>query len=727
MNLQPSRLLAKRLSPGNNLSEEATLAGHTREVLRAVETFLGCHRVHLSSTFRLPEEQVLRLSRLLRISALLHDLGKANSQFQKLIRGERLLQAVRHEQISYRLAQEIICLIGDLSRIDQQMISYAILGHHRQYPDSTNRSGCGREIELYQHGDFEHLLSSIGMHERPNLPSKFIVSGGGGLSRILKNQEMVALQEFNAWDSDERLILGILKNSLILADILGSVVGREIDVQAWSRSAWSNVCSEEDMRSIAMKRLNGQSPRSFQAKLRKTNRRLTLVEAGCGSGKTVGAYLWAERHAVGRKLFFCYPTMGTATEGYRDYVHEADAALSHSRVTVDLEILGLRDQTGEVQDKLQVARAICEWHPKIISCTVDLVLGIIHNAYASICAWPSLINGAFVFDEIHSYDKAMWKSLLKFIQTFHAPILLMSASLPRERRRELESLAKIDDDSIEIISGPQDIEWYPRYRHQSNDTLDQTVRDYYAQGKHILWVTNTVDRCLKTAKSLSDLSPHVYHSRFRYRDRVHRHREVIDAFRRDGASIAVCTQVAEMSLDISADLMISDLAPVPSLIQRLGRLNRRASPDRPSAAAPFIIVCPEQYLPYEEADLNAASEWIRKLGFKKHSQYSLSLAWNSELAYQDTIFIEEWLNGGMYTKPGPFREGSNTLSFIFEADMAFIQASIACLPEWIIPMIPPRQYDWQNWSHFGYARIAPVECMKYDPYRGAEWVEKSMR
>lgn len=727
MSLQPSRLLAKRISAGNNLFEEATLAGHTREVLRAVETFLGCHGMHLRSTFRLPEEQVLRLGRLLKISALLHDLGKSNSQFQKLIRGERLLQAVRHEQISYRLAKELICFNGDLSRIDQQMISYAVLGHHRQYPDGTDRSGSGREIELYQHGDFEHILSSIEIDERPNLPSKILVSGGGGLSQILKSQEMAALQDFNTWNSDDRLILGILKNSLILADILGSVVGREIDVQDWSCSAWSNVCSEDDMRSIAMKRLNGQSPRSFQNKLRKTNRRLTLVEAGCGSGKTVGAYLWAESHAVGRKLFFCYPTMGTATEGYRDYVQEADATLSHSRVMVDLEILGLKDQTGEVQDKLQVARAICEWYPKIISCTVDLVLGIIHNAYAAICAWPSLINGAFVFDEIHSYDKTMWKSLLKFIQTFHAPILLMTASLPRERCRELESLANENDDPIIIMSGPQNIERYPRYRHQSNDVVDQTVRDYYAQGKHILWVTNTVDRCLKTAKSLSDLSPHVYHSRFRYRDRVHRHREVLDAFRQDGASIAVCTQVAEMSLDISADLMISDLAPVPSLIQRLGRLNRRASPDRPSVAAPFIIIHPEKHLPYEEADLNAASEWIRKLGFKEHSQYSLSLAWDTEPARRDTIFIEEWLDGGMYTKPGPVREGSSALSFILEEDMAFVQASIECLPEWIIPMIPPRQYDWRNWPRFGYARIAPVECLKYDPYRGAEWVEKSSR
>ena len=45
----------------------------------------------------------------------------------------------------------------------------------------------------------------------------------------------------------------------------------------------------------------------------------------------------------------------------------------------------------------------------------------------------------------------------------------------------------------------------------------------------------------------------------------------------------VCSQVAEMSLDLSADLLVTDLAPAPALIQRLGRLNRRAEDGDPTA------------------------------------------------------------------------------------------------------------------------------------------------
>src|SRR5699024_9311777 len=92
----------------------------------------------------------------------------------------------------------------------------------------------------------------------------------------------------------------------------------------------------------------------------------------------------------------------------------------------------------------------------------------------------------------------------------------------------------------------------------------------------------------------------LYHSRFKYVDRVQRHGDVIDAFRAPGSTLASTTQVAEMSLDLSADLLVTDLAPVPALIQRLGRLNRRARPGDPPRS--FIV------LPYGAMDRPYAYE-----------------------------------------------------------------------------------------------------------------------
>ena len=79
---------------------------------------------------------------------------------------------------------------------------------------------------------------------------------------------------------------------------------------------------------------------------------------------------------------------------------------------------------------------------------------------------------------------------------------------------------------------------------------------------------------MRAADRFADVAPLVYHSRFRYCDRVRQHGAVIDAFRGNAPALAICSQVAEMSLDLSASLLVTDLAPVPALIQRLGRLNR---------------------------------------------------------------------------------------------------------------------------------------------------------
>ncbi|MCZ2207887.1 CRISPR-associated helicase Cas3', partial [Cylindrospermopsis raciborskii] len=105
----------------------------------------------------------------------------------------------------------------------------------------------------------------------------------------------------------------------------------------------------------------------------------------------------------------------------------------------------------------------------------------------------------------------------------------------------------------------------------------------------------------------SNFKVFLYHSRFIYKDRFKRHREVIDAFKDSVLPvILVATQVAEMSLDLSADLLITQLANVPALIQRLGRLNRRYC-GKPQLA----IFCPDNLpnYPYSHEELEESKRF----------------------------------------------------------------------------------------------------------------------
>src|SRR5207249_2400945 len=120
----------------------------------------------------------------------------------------------------------------------------------------------------------------------------------------------------------------------------------------------------------------------------------------------------------------------------------------------------------------------------------------------------------------------------------------------------------------------------PRYRvgQVPKDEAPDRALESWRRGKKVLWVVNTVSRCQEIASHLRALlgpaDVKCYHSRFRLKDRRERHDNAIAYFRRPRPVVLVATQVCEMSLDLDADVLITELAPVPSLIQRMGRCFR---------------------------------------------------------------------------------------------------------------------------------------------------------
>ncbi len=190
------------------------------------------------------------------------------------------------------------------------------------------------------------------------------------------------------------------------------------------------------MKEVVAARLNGNQPRDFQAAIGASKGRVTLVEAGCGSGKTAAAYLWAAHHAHEKKLFFCYPTTGTATEGFLGYVHETDveASLIHSRAIVDLE--GIAEVTDDDEnDHLLRIESLKAWSPQVVICTADTVLALIRNNRRGLYNSPAILTASFVFDELHAYDNRMFEAVIALIKALPgASFLLMTASLPKARK-----------------------------------------------------------------------------------------------------------------------------------------------------------------------------------------------------------------------------------------------------------------------------------------------------
>ena len=167
-----------------------------------------------------------------------------------------------------------------------------------------------------------------------------------------------------------------------------------------------------------------------------------------------------------------------------------------------------------------------------------------------------------------------------------------------------------------------------------------------AAGARVLVIRNTVGGAMAVQQALEEAAgpdspllfrhqgvPAPHHSRFAAEDRKGLDLALEARFGPAapvaGGVVAVTTQTAEQSLDLDADLMVSDLCPIDVLLQRLGRLHRHPArdPDRPAAhAAPALwLIAPD------EATLGT---WINRQG-EVTGKTLLGLGW----VYSDLIAL----------------------------------------------------------------------------------------
>jgi CRISPR-associated endonuclease/helicase Cas3 len=703
-----------------------------------------------------------RLRLILPLSCLLHDLGKANDWFQKMIRNarnEKIQQPIRHEFLSVILilrsknklqsyVKKRISSLGN-ENIEHLLNSVysGILAHHLKLDRDLKiacrglfgEGGYPTELIAYtNHSDFDELFgedkpkndflfSFLPKHN--DLKYKYIKEYTDQFLNL--NEEWEGFLDSNC-NRDWLIFSTLLKPLVICADVMASaLVPDGIQYKEWLTKSLNNFITKTDLENIVKERLKGQSPRKFQIQISESKQRITLVEAGCGSGKTIGAYLWALNNANDYKLFFCYPTTGTATEGYLGYVNDGsfEAELIHSKSEVDLEaIQETGDEEGNdiISDKIS---ALKSYHPKIVICTIDTVLALMKNGRKSILSFPSIANGIFVFDEIHSYTDEMFKVMVSFINLFkNTKFLLMSASLQPERKE----LLKREYTTLAEIESPHDLMELKRYKFNSIKDTNKLIDDVKqaVKGKKILVVVNTVGRAQRIYQELKnfDYNVKIYHSRYKYKDRVTRHREFMESFADSTTSIiGISTQVAEMSLDIDADLLFTEIAPIPSLIQRLGRLNRRTTPENPLPCRDVFFYKPEEVLPYTDEELKLSEDWIKKIeDLKESSQSDLQKVFlelnTSDQEIYPSIYYEFNQPGFSYT---PATEGlrgvSNTVNCIIQSDVSLIQNKQEKFENLIIPMTMSKRIDFKNLSLFKDAFIIPENLIKYDPIEGAQW------
>lgn len=724
-----------------------SLVGHTESVLLSAEEMLPFIASGMKRSLGFQDEEMTAWSRSFLLAAWIHDWGKANDHFQDMLLQKIKRQGIRHETVSMVLLDLLSDWVfppkGDLPVWAVKGVYIAVGLHHFKCQDIKKRPVKDRsDVAIFtEHEDFQDLLlmgsNMLGLAQPPTLRNIEFSLLRGGLIESLKRLE-AELDDFRC-TTRQKTLIACLKVALMNADLAGSALPRSTkNLDEWLHRKLKISLDGKDLEKIVDGKLSGCPLRNFQKNVAEAESKTILAEAGCGSGKTVAAYLWAARRADSSRLFFCYPTTGTASEGFSGYLHDPDfeSILIHSRSEVDYRLLENMPARGSEEAELIESRleAMETWPIPAVVCTAHTVLGLFENVRRGVYAWPALIRGTFVFDEIHAYSERLFSYLLTFLEMFReSPVLLMTATLPEVRRKALEEVCK-SRGGLMAVKGPKERESALRYvmRDLGTQGCEEAKRkildvfgESYNGSKKVLWICNTI----KSAAAIYDwgkehaLPVELYHSRYRYRDRLRRHRAVIDAFGKDAPILAVTTQVAEMSLDISADVLVSEYAPIWALIQRLGRLNRKE--EIPSVSGTALLYSPSRNLPYDEKLLEDARKWLSELcdGTARSQADLAAIFLKTSFGEKRQIFPFKtfaWKDASLFeeNEPVSIEESGYTSDVVREEDLpAFNLTEIA------IPM--PNVDGMHEWKRLKRFFVAPTGSMFYDERRGGEW--KSLR
>ena len=475
-----------------------SLVDHTADVVTAFVALFGTPETptHLArrwvAFFKLSGGDLGAFLRNALLACFVHDWGKANTGFTQMLE-KKGAQTARHEVVSalIMVQPQVWRWLDSIEGVDLPLVLAAVAGHHLKAAEPEGWWDA-REFGAEQKGSLGADLALTWDHPKiraqlASLADDFGIDGAlpGGVPKVWsvkrprpnaasytdeRGRACKMIASFHEDTEDDHAsgrsrLLRAVRSALIAADSVGSGLFRTYEesgrtdevrhhIRRWIADAFDPDASLDEAKvheAVIVPRIEGVTPggrpfpwNEFQEACADPVRvpASALLIAPCGSGKTLAAWRWVAARCRERpvaRAIFLYPTRGTATEGFRDYVSHAGpelAALVYGTAELDLENL---QPDLDLESRIAESRlfSLQQWPKRIFSATVDQFLAFLQHDYGSTCLLPLLADSAVVLDEVHSYDRGMFTALLQFLEHFDLPVLAMTATMPKRRKADL--------------------------------------------------------------------------------------------------------------------------------------------------------------------------------------------------------------------------------------------------------------------------------------------------
>ena len=560
-----------------------------------------------------------------------HDLGKASPGFQQKLGGPGGAVGApdRHDASTVPLLTQQLVRRG-LDRSAAWTVANAVGAHHGHLINPVELQAAGRWVFtadwLTAHDElFAGVITGTGADGPPALPADPSTRSSYlqwlmGLTTVAdwigSSEAICCWDRLPAWTADA---VSWFASSRALARQTLADLGM-------AGAGLQPVASGADAIALA---LDGRLPRPLQKAVADVIDQLgdepglVVIEAPMGEGKTEAGF----GLGTGRGLYVAMPTQATSNALFgrvAGFLSRATAgpttlALAHGAGGPAAAHNRLREVGLGTADSGVTAGWWFRGSKRALLAsngigTVDQALTGVLNTRHGFVRLFGLAGKTVILDEVHAYDTytgGLIERLVLWLQQLSCRVVLMSATLPAARRDSILQSWAGDGVAVPAVAYPR-VTWatpgsvqslaFPASRQQQltvrGIAADEVAAQAVAmaqQGARVLVVVNKVARAQGLFQQLQPLVPAtLFHARFPMDQRLGIEQSVLQQFGPGGTCttghVLVATQVAEQSLDIDMDVLITDIAPVDLVLQRAGRIHRHDRLRPAGFSDPLVLV-----------------------------------------------------------------------------------------------------------------------------------------
>jgi len=537
--------------------------------------------------------------------AILHDIGKASPIFQKRLspdyKWKESDKPYRHE-----LASLFFLSLFD-EAIHPQLIEM-VVAHHKSIENDTRNRGI---LDLEENVEDVVALHSLNWEIWSKDALKILASFG------IKTHEITIHEAesnyYKALDYAEKMVhkqgFSEWKGLLMSADHFASAMINESEKQLTKLFKTPNLNFFERKHELYPLSLIDAS----------SDKKHTLIVASTGAGKTDFLFRRCKK-----RVFYTLPFQASINAMYKRVANDLketnpdlDIRVLHSasRIVVKNKTIEEKTLQGLIGSSIKIL-------------TPHQIASIIFGTRAYEATILDLKENDVILDEIHTYTEISRAIVIKIVEVLNkigCRLHIGTATMPTNLYNKiLNILGK--ENVYEVSLSKMELDKFDRHTvHKllNWDDANTIVKQAIEEDKKILIVCNRVKSAQKIYeyfKEKYEIPNLLIHSRFKRGERNEKEKRLIgldengESTREfntsDKACLVVATQVVEVSLDISFDLMITETAPLDALIQRFGRVNRKLSSETIGKYKPVYLIPPpddkKEALPYNLDILKAS-------------------------------------------------------------------------------------------------------------------------